>query len=74
MLGYNAAKTKMLVGQWRLDLVALERKMQHELDEGPQIPSLENGGRHSRYHHGVNGRRFNKNADGKTPSVSSSER
>jgi len=36
MLGYNAAKTKMLVGQWRLDLVALERKLQHELDEGPE--------------------------------------
>jgi hypothetical protein len=40
LLGYNAAKTKMLVGQWRLDLVGLERKLQHELDEGPQIPSL----------------------------------
>jgi hypothetical protein len=40
MLGYNAAKTKMLVGQWRLDLVGLERKLQHELDEGPQIPGL----------------------------------
>lgn len=38
MLGYNAAKTKMLVGQWRLDLVALERKLQHELDEGSEIP------------------------------------
>jgi hypothetical protein len=36
MLGYNAAKTKMLVGQWRLDLVGLERKLQNELDEGPQ--------------------------------------
>jgi hypothetical protein len=40
MLGYNAGKTKMLVGQWRLDLVGLERKLQHDLDEGPQIPSL----------------------------------
>jgi len=39
MFGYNAAKTKMLVGQWRLDLVGLERKLQHELDEGPQIPA-----------------------------------
>jgi len=36
LLGYNAAKTKMLVGQWRLDLVGLERKLQHDLDEGPQ--------------------------------------
>jgi len=34
LLGYNAAKTRMLVGQWRLDLVGLERKLQHELDEG----------------------------------------
>jgi len=31
MLGYNAARTRMLVGQWRLDLVGLERKLQHEL-------------------------------------------
>src|SRR5260370_6707364 len=37
MLVYDAAKTKMLVGQWRLDLVGLERKLQNELDEGPQI-------------------------------------
>ncbi len=42
MLGYNPAKTKMLVGQWRLDLVGLERKLQHELDEGPNIPVLGN--------------------------------
>jgi len=42
LLGYNAAKTKMLVGQSRLDLVGLERKLQHELDEGPQIPVLGN--------------------------------
>jgi hypothetical protein len=47
MLGYNAAKTKMLVGQWRLDLVGLERKLQHELDEGPQIPALGNRGKRS---------------------------
>jgi len=51
MLGYNAAKTKMLVGQWRLDLVGLERKLQNELDEGPQIPPTENRGgkRHGRH-------------------------
>jgi len=36
LLGYNAAKTKMLVGQWRLDLVGLERKLQNELDAGPE--------------------------------------
>jgi len=48
MLGYNAAKTKMLVGQWRLDLVGLERKLQNELDEGPQISSLGNRGKRSR--------------------------
>ena len=50
MLGHNAAKTKMLVGQWRLDLVGLERKLQNELEEGPQI-SRENGG----------GKRFRRN-------------
>jgi hypothetical protein len=41
MLGYNPAHTKMVVGQWRLDLVGLDRKLQHDLDEGPQIPSFE---------------------------------
>ncbi len=73
LLGYNAAKTRMLVGQWRLDLVGLERKLQHELDEGPQIPSPENGRRHSRHHPGVNRQRFNKSVDGETSSASSSE-
>jgi hypothetical protein len=73
MLGHNAAKTRMLVGQWRLDLVGLERKLQHELDEGPQIPSPDNGGRHSRHRHGVNGRRFSKNVNGEAPSASSGE-
>jgi hypothetical protein len=41
LLGYNAAKTRMLVGQWRLDLVGLERKLQYELVEGPQIHNQE---------------------------------
>lgn len=53
LLGYNAAKTKMLVGQWRLDLVGLERKLQNELDEGPQTPLENGGGRCSRRHTGV---------------------
>ncbi len=48
MLGYNAAKTKMLVGQWRLDLVGLERKLQNELDEGPEIHTLRKRGKGSR--------------------------
>ena len=47
MLSYNAAKTKMLVGQWRLNLVGLETKLQNELDEGPQISSLEKAGNRS---------------------------
>jgi Recombination directionality factor-like len=42
-LGYNDAKTKMLVGQWRQDLVALERKLRNEVDESPQVPSPRNG-------------------------------
>jgi hypothetical protein len=53
LLGYNAAKTKMLVGQWRLDLVGLERELQHELDEGPQLPSPQNRGRCFRRHNGM---------------------
>jgi hypothetical protein len=60
-LGYNAAKTKMLVGQWRLDLVGLERKLQHELDEGPQILPTENcGGKRHRRHNRTYEPRFNK--------------
>ncbi|HKT24890.1 MAG TPA: hypothetical protein VJR04_09810 [Terriglobales bacterium] len=35
-LGYNDAKTKMLVGQWRQDLTGLERKLRNQVDEGPQ--------------------------------------
>jgi len=54
MLGYNAAKTKMLVGQWRLDLVGLERKLQNELDEGPQIPPENGSGKRSRRHNAMN--------------------
>jgi hypothetical protein len=75
LLGYNAAKTKMLVGQWRLDLLGLERKLQHELDHGPQIPPPENsGGRNPRRHSSKNGQQFNKNVGGETPSASSHER
>jgi len=48
MLGYNAAKTRMLVGQWRLDLVGLERKLQHELDEGPRLTPEYREGKRSR--------------------------
>jgi hypothetical protein len=72
LLGYHPVKIRILVGQWRQDLVGLERKLQHELDEGPQLPP-ENGRRHSRRHRGVNGQRFNKNVDGETPSASPSE-
>jgi hypothetical protein len=47
MLGYHPVKTRILVGQWRQDLVGLERKLQHELDEGPQLPALGNRGKRS---------------------------
>lgn len=47
MLKYNPAKTKMLVGQWRLDLVGLARRLQSELDEGPEISSLGHCGKRS---------------------------
>jgi hypothetical protein len=47
LLGYNPARIRMLVGQCRLDLVGLERKLQHELDEGPQIPAPRNRGKRS---------------------------
>jgi hypothetical protein len=38
MLKYHPVKTRLLVGQWRQDLVGLERRLQNELDEGPQLP------------------------------------
>jgi hypothetical protein len=60
MLGYHPVKTRILVGQWRQDLVGLERKLQHELDEGPQIPPENGGGKRSRRHSGMNEPRFNK--------------
>jgi len=44
-LGYNAAKTKMLLGQSARDLAGLERKLRNELDERPQTPSIGNSGR-----------------------------
>jgi len=68
MLGYNAAKTKMLVGQWRLDLVGLERKLQHELDEGPQIPLTEDRG--GERHDGKNERPFNNDVGARTACAS----
>jgi hypothetical protein len=49
-LGYHPVKIRILVGQWRQDLVGLERKLQHELDEGPQVPSPENGRKDARQH------------------------
>jgi hypothetical protein len=54
MLGYHPVKTRILVGQWRQDLVGLERKLQHELDEGPQIPPENGGGKRYRRHSGMN--------------------
>lgn len=48
MLGYHPVKTRILVGQWRQDLVGLERKLQHELDEGPQLPPENGSGKRSR--------------------------
>lgn len=47
MRGYRPVKTRILVGQWRQDLVGLERKLQHELDQGPEIVSLRNRSKRS---------------------------
>jgi hypothetical protein len=35
-LGYNDAKTRLLVGKWRRDLAVLERRLRNEVEEGPQ--------------------------------------
>jgi hypothetical protein len=37
-LGYNEAKTKMLLGQWARNLVSLERSMWDELEALPDKP------------------------------------
>jgi hypothetical protein len=50
LLGYHPVKTRILVGQWRQDLVGLERKLRHELDEGPQHPTEHIDGKRSRPH------------------------
>jgi len=71
LLGYNAAKTKMLVGQCRLDLVGLERKLQHELDEGPQLAPESGGGKPSPRHSGINEPPFHKDVGTKTFSTCS---
>jgi hypothetical protein len=73
LLGYHPVKTRILVGQWRQDLVGLERKLQHELDEGPQIPRENGGGKHSRSRKGMNEPRFNKDVSGRTSSASPRE-
>lgn len=54
LLGYHPVNTRILIGQWRQDLVGLERKLQHELDEGPQPPPENGGGKRSRRHSGMN--------------------
>jgi hypothetical protein len=66
-LGYNDAKTKMLVGQSAGDLAGLERKLRNELDERPQTPSAGNStgarGRQS----GKDAQRNNEAAPPNTP-------
>ena len=42
-LGFNDAKTKMLIGQSAGDLAGLERKLSIELDDQPERKSAENG-------------------------------
>lgn len=66
-LGYNAAKTKMLLGQSAGDLAGLERKLRNELDERPQTPSVghSTGGRGRQ--NGDDVRRNNEAAPSNTP-------
>lgn len=54
MLGYDPVKTRILVGQSRQDLDGLEKKVQHDLDEGPQVSHHEGGGKRLRRHDGMN--------------------
>jgi hypothetical protein len=70
MLDYYAVKTRILVGQWRQDLVGLERKLQHELDEGPQL-APENGGDKRSRHSGIDEPPFHRDEGTTTFSTSS---
>jgi len=36
-VGHDDTSTRTLVGQWRHDLIGLERKLRNQIDEGPQI-------------------------------------
>lgn len=48
-LGFNDARTKMLIGQAARDLAGLERKLLNELDEGPnRVPSVDCNNGHDR--------------------------
>ena len=65
-LGYNAAKTKMLLGQSAGDLAGLERRLRNELDERPQTPSIGNSGRDGGRENGE-ARRSNDTGTSSTP-------
>jgi hypothetical protein len=71
MLGYHPVKIRILVGQWRQNLVGLERKLQHELDEGPELPPEDGRGERSRRHRGMNESPFDKDVSAGTASASS---
>lgn len=58
ILGYSAVKIRMIVGLWRQDLIGLERKLQNELDEGPQGGASQSVSERPRRHNRVNGRAF----------------
>ncbi|MGH9685512.1 MAG: hypothetical protein ACRD5K_00275 [Candidatus Acidiferrales bacterium] len=51
-LGYNEAKTKMLLGQSAGDLAGLERSLLNELDEKPSMPADNSDNRHGRQANG----------------------
>lgn len=55
-LGFNDAKTKMLIGQAARDLAGLERKLLNDLDEGPnRVPSGDCNNGHDRQPHKESG-------------------
>ena len=55
-LSYDDTSTRALVGQWRHDLLGLERKLRNQIDEGSQVPVPMNDNRKRR-------RRTNGNED-----------
>lgn len=72
-LGYNDAKTKMLLGQWAANLARLEAKLLSELDERPEKPPTVNGQNNHRGEQNQEASRSNGTTPSNAPSIAPAE-